>query len=393
MSFFKLPDLGEGLPEAEIAEWFVQEGQKVKVDQPLVAVETAKALVDIPSPQAGVISKLFGQAGDIIETGDPLLEFADEPSLAAENQLPAHDNKSQANKTKETKTDQGTVVGAVPVSGQRHQEQAISITAGAHKAAAGVKATPAVRALAHRLDVDLSVVTPSGPNGTIMVSDVERVVAIFKQAGPLEKLKGVRRAMAYSMSKAHAEVVLVTINEDADIETWRDNQDITSRLIRAMIVACEKQPALNAWYDSHSVGRRLIKQVHLGIAVDNEDGLFVPVIRDAEQLSLPQLREKIDDLKLALKNRSLSPEDLRGNTITLSNFGHIGGRYADPVVVPPTVAILGAGAVRDDVIAVKRELEIHRRIPLSLSFDHRAVTGAEASRFLMAVIADLLLAD
>lgn len=382
MSIFKLPDLGEGLPEAEIAEWFVQEGEAVTLDQPLVAVETAKALVDIPSPQAGVIGKLFGKAGDIIETGDPLLEFVDDESVAA-NKLAAEEKQE----------DQGTVVGAVPVSSQRHQEQATSVAAGANKTSAGVKATPAVRALAHRLDVDLAVVTPSGPNGTIMVSDVERVATIFKQTGPLEKLKGVRRAMAYSMAKAHAEVVLVTVNEEADIEAWLDNQDITTRLIRAIIVACEKQPALNAWYDSHSVGRRLIKQVHLGIAVDSEDGLFVPVIRNAEQLSLQQLREKIDDLKLALKNRSLSPEDLRGNTITLSNFGHIGGRYADPIVVPPTVAILGAGAVRDDVIAVQRELEIHRRIPLSLSFDHRAVTGGEASRFLMAVIADLSLPD
>ncbi|MFK5894331.1 MAG: 2-oxo acid dehydrogenase subunit E2, partial [Pseudomonadota bacterium] len=149
------------------------------------------------------------------------------------------------------------------------------------------------------------------------------------------------------------------------------------------------EPSLNAWYDSHSVGRRLIKQIHLGLAVDTDDGLFVPVIKDVNELNDSKLRENINALKQQLKLRKLSPESLRGNTITLSNFGAIGGRYANPVIVPPTVAILGAGKLCVEPVAVNGKVEIHKRIPLSLSFDHRAVTGGEATRFMLAVLKSL----
>ena len=373
MSIFTLPDLGEGLPEAEIAQWFVQEGDTLALDQRMAAVETAKALVDIPSPQAGVVVKLFGAVGDIIHTGDPLLEFADESS-------------SSTPKTVQ-RPDKGTVVGEMPVSQDVVKERPQVVGGG--RAAVGVKATPAVRALAHRLQVELSIVTPSGPNGTIKGTDVERVAKILQDVGPLESLKGVRRAMAISMAKAHTEVVPVTLNDDADIEAWEAPQDVTLRLIRAMLRACRRVPALNAWYDSHSIGRRLIEAVHLGIAVDVDEGLFVPVIRHAQQLSDALLRDKINALKVALKHRRVPPEDLRGNTITLSNFGGMGGRYVNPIIVPPSVSILAAGSIRDEVVAVDRKMVIRRRIPLSLSFDHRAVTGGEACRFLLAVMQDL----
>ncbi len=381
MRIFKLPDLGEGLQEAEIAEWYVKEGDQVKEDQVIVAVETAKALVDIPSPQDGTIAKLFGESGDIIQTADPLVEFVSDDTSAASEQSKAL-----------PPTDQGSVVGEMPVSNTVVSERAQSV-GGTGKSSSGHKATPSVRALARRMDVDLSVITPTGPNNTITSSDVERVAKILTDVGKLEILKGVRRAMAITMTHAHAEVVPVTINDDADIESWHQLQDTTIRLIRAMVSACKQEPELNAWYDSHSIGRRLIKQVHLGIAVDTKDGLFVPVIKEVETISFSDLRKQIDQLKVALENRSVPPEQLRGHTITLSNFGGIGGRYANPVVVPPTVAILGAGSIRPEAVAIDGELKVHRRIPLSLTFDHRAVTGGEACRFLAAAIKDLELPE
>ncbi|MFQ5993673.1 MAG: dihydrolipoamide acetyltransferase family protein [Acidiferrobacterales bacterium] len=367
MSIFKLPDLGEGLQEAEIREWHVSVGEEVKEDQPLVSVETAKAIVDIPSPRSGRIQKLNGSPGEILQVGDPLIEFE--------------------GKTNEQPSDKGTVVGRVEVGKEVVTEK--PTTAG--KAVDGVKAVPAVRALAKRLNVDISIIKPSGPDGTVTAADVQRAAKVLEDVGPIEPLRGVRRAMARSMTQAHDEVAAVTVVDDADLHAWEEGQDVTLRLIRAIVAGCKAEPALNAWYDSHAVGRRVIKKIDLGIAVDTEDGLFVPVLHDVANRDPADLRKGLELLKQDVKARTAPPEELRGYTITLSNFGTFGGRYADPVVVPPTVAILGAGRVRDEVVAVDGKPQVHRVLPLSLSFDHRAVTGGEATRFLMAVINDLRL--
>jgi pyruvate dehydrogenase E2 component (dihydrolipoamide acetyltransferase) len=369
MSIFKLPDLGEGLQEAEIREWHVKAGDEVKTDQPLVSVETDKAIVDIPSPQNGHILKLNGNPGDILQVGSPLVEFEGGAVEAT------------------SKSDAGTVVGRVEVGKEVVNEQPSQ--AGA--TALGVKAMPAVRALARRLDVDLSIVTPSGPDGMVMAADVQRAARVLAEVGPLEPLRGVRRAMARSMTQAHDEVAAVTVNDDADIDAWQPGQDVTLRLVRAIIAGCKAEPALNAWYDSHAIGRRVIPKIDLGIAVDTEDGLFVPVLRDVANRDHEDLRRGLEALKRDVKARTVPPEELRGYTFTLSNFGTIGGRYADPVVVPPTVAILGAGRILSEVVAVDGKPAVHRIMPLSLSFDHRAVTGGEATRFLVAVIKDLQL--
>lgn len=372
MKIFKLPDLGEGLPEAEIVEWFVKEGDEVSNDQIIVAMETAKAIVEIPSPQAGTIAKLYGDDGDIIHTGDPLLEFKVDESA----------DKSTQKADKST-----SVVGEIPTDKQKLKETAQSVSGNHH---VGVKATPAVRALARQHDIDLSIVTPSGPNGTIKASDVERVAKIYASVGQLQPLKGVRRVMANTMAQAHAEVVPVTLNDDADISLWPAKTDITARLIRAIVNAAKAEPSLNTWYDSHSIGRRMIEQIHLGLAVDTKDGLFVPVIQDVASYNPEQLRDKISTIKDLVKQRKIPANELRGNTITLSNFGSIGGKYANPIVVPPTVAIIGAGRNFKQV-ALNSEKDICEKtlLPLSLTFDHRAVTGAEAARFMQALIQDL----
>lgn len=375
MNIFKLPDLGEGLMEVELLEWHVAPGDVVKEDQELVSVETAKAIVDIPSPTSGKVVRCYGEVGDILHVGDPVVEFEAEGVQAGEPEPQASGDKADA----------GSVVGRVETGSQVLKEE----TSAGVKAATGVKVSPAVRALARQLEVDLSVVTPSGRGGVISSEDVQRVAKILSEVGALQPLRGVRRAMAQSMSNAAAEVVPVTVCDDADINAWATNEDVTVRLIRALVAGCREQPSLNAWYDSHSMGRRLIDKVDVGIALDTADGLFVPVLRDVGNADAKDLRRRIDVMKEDVRSRRIPPEELRGNTITLSNFGLFGGRYADPLVLPPTVAILGAGRLRDEVVAVDGKPAVHRIIPLSLTFDHRAVTGGEATRFLVTVMDDL----
>jgi 2-oxoisovalerate dehydrogenase E2 component (dihydrolipoyl transacylase) len=385
MNIFKLPDLGEGLMEVELLEWQVAPGEVVKEDDPLLSVETAKAIVDIPSPVSGKVVRCYGAVGDILHVGDPVVEFdADDAQLPSSQPSTGGEGKSSPAKEE----DAGSVVGRVETGSQVLKEES-SAGVKAAGAASGVKVSPAVRALARQLEVDLSVVTPSGSGGVISSDDVQRVAKILSEVGALQPLRGVRRAMAQSMTKAAAEIVPVTVCDDADIDAWGENQDVTVRLIRALVAGCRAQPSLNAWYDSHSMGRRLIEKVDVGIALDTAEGLFVPVLRDVGNAEAGALRARINVMKEAVRSRRIPPEELRGNTITLSNFGLFGGRYANPIVLPPTVAILGAGRLRDEMVAVAGKPAVHRIIPLSLTFDHRAVTGGEATRFLAAVMEDL----
>ena len=365
MTIFKLPDLGEGLQEAEIVTWHVKAGDTVAVDQPLASVETAKAIVDIPSPYAGKIVKLYGNERDVARVGQPLVAFEGGDD------------------------DTGTVVGKVEVGQKVMADAPTAATPLAH----GIKATPAVRAMARKLNIDLAMVTPTGADGMITANDVQRASRILSEIGPQELLRGVRKVMAQSMTLAHAEVASATLMDDADIDSWAAGGNIMLRLIRALVAACRAEPALNAWYDSQAVGRRLLKNVDIGIAVDTPDGLLVPVLRNVETRAPDNLMSALTKLIQDTRERKVPPEDLRANTITLSNFGPIAGRYASPIVLPPTVAIVGAGRVRKEVVAVDDKPAVHRVLPLSVTFDHRAVTGGEAGRFMAAMVADLQRAD
>jgi 2-oxoisovalerate dehydrogenase E2 component (dihydrolipoyl transacylase) len=365
MDIFNLPDLGEGLPDAEIHEWFVKEGDRVNLDQLLVSMETAKAIVEIPCPQSGTVVKLFGKPGDLIKTGEPLVGFA---------------------ATTTPRIDNGTVVGNLAESTEVNADDFII---GSRQAGLRVKTTPAVRLLAKKLRVDLNTLRGSGEHGVITREDVQ--AAADKKTTPpegYEALHGVRRAMLNSMIQSHKEVVPVSIFDEVDIQSWQAGSDITVRLIRAMVDACQQEPALNAWFDmAHGIRKSL--DVHLGLAMDTIEGLFVPVIYDAAKCSDEQLRQTINDYKQAVSERAIPPEKLKGATITLSNFGKFAGRFASPIIIPPTVAILAVGRLYQGAVAVEGKIAIHPILPLSLSFDHRAVTGGEATRFLGAMIASL----
>ena len=480
---FRLPDLGEGLPDATIVEWAVKVGDTIRLDDALVSMETAKAVVDVPSPVSGKVLKLAGEAGDIIETGAVLAEFEIDPSLPQRaegqdtghhhgppkdapgkgvgNQDPAPDDKviasseggaiaaddgAQPEAKSEAggaRADTGTVVGAMQSSDTVHSEQASS--------AGGVKAMPAVRALARKLKVDIARVRGTGADGVVTMADVKQAAAdgsaapgaaaarsnesappprageyrvshdapahdAPRQAGartalsasgkPMrtqppsvsasgqpEPLKGVRRNMARVMADAHAKVVPTTLSDDADIHAWTPGNDVTSRLIRAICVAARAVPALNAWFDGDKLTRTLHPHVDIGIAVDTDDGLFVPALRNADMLDARGVREGINRLRAQVEDRSIPGSELSGYTISLSNFGMFAGRYATPVVVPPCVAIVAAGRGRHQITPVIGGFESHKVIPLSLTFDHRAATGGEAARFLKAMLDDLALAQ
>src|SRR6266581_8299847 len=248
MRQFLLPDLGEGLEEAEIVTWHVNEGDRVVVDQPLVSVETDKAVVEVPSPWSGQIARLFGGKGDLIKVGAPLVEFAEGE-----------------------RGDTGTVVGEL---GQEEKAPRAAEPQ-APTPARTLQVLPAVRALARKLDVDLNLVQASGPGGTITRADVERAAKSLAEAGPAEALRGMRRAMAQRMAASHAEVAPANVTEEADIDAWAPGEDVTIRLVRAIAAACKAEPSLNAWYNAASCERLLIERVYLGIAVDTEGGLIV----------------------------------------------------------------------------------------------------------------------
>jgi pyruvate dehydrogenase E2 component (dihydrolipoamide acetyltransferase) len=209
--------------------------------------------------------------------------------------------------------------------------------------------------------------------------------------GQPEPLRGVRRNMARVMADAHAKVVPTTLCDDADIHAWLPGNDITVRLIRALVAACKAVPALNAWFDGEAGTRTLHGRVDVGIAVDTEEGLFVPALRNADVLDAAGVRAAINRNRDQVRDRSIPAEELKGYTISLSNFGVFAGRYATPVVVPPCVAIVAAGKLRHEMAPVIGGVEAHRLMPLSLTFDHRAATGGEAARFLKAMLDDLRL--
>jgi len=409
MTTFHLPDLGEGLPEAEIVNWHVKVGDRVQLDQPMVSVETAKALVEVPSPYSGVVKALHANAGDIVATGAPLVDFEVEGGAA---KAPAMRSPPAPKVDPKRADDSGTVVGNMPTS---NEELIENVIAGGTRGARTerVRAAPAVRALAKKLGVDLELLRGSGRGGLITVDDVmtsgkgarsspsgptagssaARPGPTPPATGETQQLRGLRRGMAHTMALSRDTVANCTLFDDADLHAWIRKSDYTTRMLRALAAGAQAEPGLNAHFDGESSTRQIFARVDVAVAVDTAEGLIVPVLRNVGGKTADQLRGELKTLKEASIARTVAPEDLRDFTIMLSNFGTIAGRYATPLVVPPAVAIMGAGVLRHDVVAVMGGIEAHLRMPLSLTFDHRCVTGGEAARFLAAVIKDLELAE
>jgi len=364
MKIFKLPDLGEGLPDAIIRTWHIKAGDYIEKDQLMVSMETAKALVDVPAPFAGKIEKLFGDINDTIETGRALIGFEGEPDLS------------------DIKKDTGTVVGKIEqsdmlISEIKHDENKIN-------------ATPAVRTLARKLNVDLNTLKYSG--NKITEQDVKNSAQSLQSTlkDGWENLSGIKRAMILNMQRSHQDIVPVTLNDEADIHTWSQSekkQDTTIRMIRAIITACKQEPSLNAHFDSNHFTVKKFTEINLGLAVDVSHGLYVPVIKNVERKSDEEIRKIIEKYKQQAQTKSIAQSDLHGATIVLSNFGTIAGRYANPIIMPPTVAIVGVGRIAKMVVPDENnQPAVHRMLPLSMSVDHRAITGGEVARFLRALM-------
>ncbi|MCG9657180.1 dihydrolipoamide acetyltransferase family protein [Vibrio mediterranei] len=376
MKSFLLPDLGEGLAESEIVQWHVNIGEHVEVDQVILTVETAKAVVEVPAPYSGKIVSRHGEEGDVINIGSLLIEIEEVVTEAS------------ATNSTSASSDAATVVGNV--SNHTHHVEVDDFWVGpAHHSNSEqtVTAMPSARLLAKKLGVDLLKVKGSGHNGVITDTDIYN--ELDRQTPGTEVLKGARRTMVGTMAESHHNVASVTITEEALLSNWSQKEDISGRLIKAVVFACQKEPALNAWFDADTMTRCVHSKVNIGIAVDSSHGLYVPVLRNADSFDQQGIRHWLNETVEGIRARRIGREQLQHATITLSNFGAIAGIFATPVVSPPQVAIVGAGRIIEKLVLQNGQPTVIKALPLSITFDHRACTGGEAARFVKVLVEHL----
>jgi 2-oxoisovalerate dehydrogenase E2 component (dihydrolipoyl transacylase) len=407
MKKFKLPDLGEGLQEAEVREWKVKEGDEIKINETLLTVETDKANVEIPSPYTGKVLKIHAAEDAIVEVGALLVEFEtsgktasnhsnglkiDEPAAVVET---ATKNEPEVVVEIATENDSKTVVGQLAESTGELMESATGIKIS--ESVKQIKTLPAVRMLARSLGIKLETITATGKEDNITLDDLKNVIdqVSKKDAGSdkilikekitndgYNQLKGSRRAMAKNMGRSNQEVAQITLFDDADIHHWSKQTDFTLRIINAIIHACQSESTMNAHFRSRDIAVRRFNHINLGIAVDTPKGLFVPVIKNVGSLSAGEIRANLNTFKLKAASQTFSQDETQGATFYLSNFGTIAGKYATPIVSPPTVSIVGIGRSFTDLKYIEGGIHPRLMLPISLSADHRAVTGGEVARFL-----------
>jgi pyruvate/2-oxoglutarate dehydrogenase complex dihydrolipoamide acyltransferase (E2) component len=359
---FKLPDLGEGLTEGEVARWLVSEGQEVAEDDPLVEIQTDKTTVEIPSPASGKVARILVAEGDVVPVGTVLVVIGEdgETPAAIEPAAPRLD-----------RTRQGSDPG--------------------HGPAGRVRATPLVRRIAQELGVSLDDVAPTGPNGQVTESDVRDAATghgrgqtpAMSEEGRRAPLRGVRRLIAEHMALAHREVPPVTWVEECDFERV-DLKALVPTVLKACALSLQEYPELNARLERDEIV--YLDRYDLGVAVQTDQGLVVPVVRGCDTRSVEELAADLERLAAGARGGTLLPEELRGSTFTVTSAGKLGGLFQTPIVNYPEVAILGVGRiaprpiVRDGVIVVRPTGTI------AVTFDHRVVDGARAAEFGLAVI-------
>jgi pyruvate dehydrogenase E2 component (dihydrolipoamide acetyltransferase) len=348
---FKLPDLGEGLTEGEIAKWLVAEGDEVAEDQPLVEIQTDKTTVEIPSPAAGKVSSIRVAEGDVVPVGTVLVvigEGAAPPESPGETVIHA------------------PVARPAPASVGR------------------VQATPLVRKIAQELGVDLATVTATGPGGRITEEDVRG--AATPSEGRRQKVRGVRRLIVDHLTRAHREVPAVTYVEECDF-TDVDLKQLLPLVLRATAESLKEFPELNARLEGDEIV--YLDRYDLGIAVQTDEGLVVPVVRDCDSRSVEELRADVDDLAAKARDGKLAPEELRGSTFTITSAGKLAGFLVTPLVNYPEVGILGVHRIGPRAAVRDGEIVVRQMGNISVTFDHRVVDGARAAQFTLAVIAKL----
>ena len=397
---FRFPDVGEGIAQGEIVRWLVAQGDQVRADQPLVEVETDKAVVEIPAPRAGTILRLPVAAGGTIQVGEILVVIGD--SNGSEGAL-------------ESPPEGTSVVGRLDAKTlELPPEPALEEPGNSAATNGKVLAIPSVRKLARDLGVDLNHVTPSGPRGRIRREDVLREAPQSLESvqpaatqqdahGPVElqPLTALRRTIAKAMVEAATTAVPITTVDEVDITElldWRTRSNTAAGevhltllpfVMKAVVAGLQQYPELNASLADDQQHLVVKRYYHIGIATDTPEGLIVPVVRDVDRKSVLALATELQNLSDQAKTRRISLADLRGGTFTITNYGAVGGIFATPMLQLPQVAILGVGRFTQKPTAHEGTIALRTILPLSLTFDHRVLDGAAAQRFLNAVMACL----
>ncbi len=410
---FRLPDVGEGIHEAEILSYEVNVGDEVKADQTIIKIETDKAVVTLPAPADGKVLEIPHNPGDTVSVGDPIIILETEKVL--EEEMP------EAVEEKPEKKELPVETGAPPVAVKR--EKVFE-----EKPAAPIRvlATPHTRHLARELGVDISTVKGTGSRGRITDDDVRRAIkeapapppkipraaAVshepstlgfdFEKYGPTrrEPLKGVRKRIAEVMVRSYSTIPHVSHADEVDVtdlfevlkrqkhtaEQRGIKLTITAFITKAVVSALQTFPEVNSSLDEES-GEIVYKDYfHIGIATDTEQGLMVPVVKDADKKTILQIASDIQYLAERARNREINLEDLRGGTFSITNPGGIGGIHATPIIQHPQVAILGVLAARKKPVVKDDQIVIRIMMPLVVSFDHRLLDGATMARFMNHII-------
>jgi pyruvate dehydrogenase E2 component (dihydrolipoamide acetyltransferase) len=350
---FKLPDLGEGLTEGEVAKWLVAEGDEIEEDAPLVEIQTDKTTVEIPSPAAGKVARILVAEGDVVPVGTVLVVIGDGPVAALQAPAPSRSDMSQ---------------GQAPGPVQR------------------VQATPLVRKIAQELGVDLESVTPSGPGGRVTEADVRSAASVDttqSSEGRRERVRGVRRQIVEHLTRAHQEVPAVTYVEECDFSNV-DLKLLLPTVLKATAEALKEFPELNARLEGDEIV--YLDRYDLGVAVQTDQGLLVPVVRDCDTRDIEALRADVDTLAEQARAGKLAAEDLRGSTFTVTSAGKLAGLFVTPLVNYPEVGILGVHRIGPRAVVRDGEILVRPMGNVSVTFDHRVVDGARAAAFTLAVI-------
>jgi pyruvate dehydrogenase E2 component (dihydrolipoamide acetyltransferase) len=410
---FNFPDIGEGLEEGTILEWYVVKGQAIKAGQALVNMETDKIVTDIPSPKAGTIVAIYGSVGETIRVGSPLVEIEIEGVFGADAiaETKTNDNEEQAEE------EGAGVVGTMELAGKNAflaaSDEGSSKPKAEDKPVVKVQATPLARAMARDINIDINKLIGSGPSGRVTKEDIEKykpVKEVQKAMGksetnsqPLsgdsvtyEPISQIRKAIARNMLQSKQNTAHMTLFEEVEISEMinirekikkiiaEKNIKLTylSFIIKAVVLALKAHRQLNSQIDLENDRMIYKNRFNIGIAVDTPEGLVVPVIKDAGQLSLLQIAQKITELSEKARDRKLSLEDMKDGTFTITNYGSIGGIFATPVINYPQAGILGIGRIVKKPVVKENQILAGNVLPLSLSVDHRIVDGGEASRFM-----------
>jgi len=419
---FKFPDIGEGLTEGIIIEWYVDKGNAVKVGQPLVKMETDKVVADIPSPREGVIAARYGKVGETIHVGETLVELDIVGEAAAEADAQAA--AVPPPKEVEAVEEQGAgVVGTLEVASNNAYLPASEEGTGAKPVASPaalrkVLATPVARAMAREMNIDINQVTGTGPAGRVMKSDIQNFHAPAPSAksvstrpaskavasGELIEIRPmtqIRKSIAKNMLRSKQSTAHMTLFEEPEVSAlveararYREEykkEDINLTylpfIIMAVVAALKRHPELNSEMDFEK-GNIIYKNYYnIGIAVSTEDGLVVPVIRNADSLTVKELSRAVAEIAVKARDRKLTLDDMKDGTFTITNYGALGGWFGVPVINYPQVGILGIGRINQQPVVAGGEIKVGNVMPLSLSVDHRMVDGAEATEFLNDVAA------